>query len=353
MFKKVFFAGVSAMLMTACASDEAVINETPANAISFNVTSNGVSRSALLTSTNFEKFNVYAYLGTKTYIDGHIIAKAAGEWTDTNGLSFWPGSDALDFYAYSYAGTDAADVALNHNDGVPTITYEAPAASEDQGDLIIATAKGKTKTDAQVDLAFAHVLSQIAFKAACLSKNLHVEIEKIVVEGIAGSGTYSYETGWSLGAKDATSTTPEDLHFAIDETAAAIESESYEADDCKMMVLPQPIGKDDTSVAVKVYYSLWNVAGEEFDDTTDIKLIDMKDTDPATLKFKAGSAWTASHRYTYTIKFADPAAGSDPNNPGEGPDGEGTGVVIPGDVTVPITYSVSVSEFTDGGETIL
>lgn len=126
-------------------------------------------------------------------------------WTYANpsDLRYWPDSK-LDFYAVS-PGTVAEEQLKLHynwkiNNDKQTITYssfdEYGSSSTHQNlDVMYAVAKGQTKSNPKVNLAFKHILSQVLFKAKTNDDKMEVEIKEMKFHNFQLSGTFTIPAG--------------------------------------------------------------------------------------------------------------------------------------------------------------
>lgn len=138
----------------------------------------------------------------------------AHAWTyaKSSDLRYWPNSP-LDFYAVSPA-TFSEDLyfgwIFNHEKRIIKYTSsdeynkDATQAIPANVDVMYAVAKGQTKANGKVNLAFKHILSQVLFKAKTNDDKLKVEIENIKIHNFHVGGTFTIPEGnptrknWSL-----------------------------------------------------------------------------------------------------------------------------------------------------------
>lgn len=126
-------------------------------------------------------------------------------WTYANpsDLRYWPDSH-LDFYAVS-PGTVEDEQIKNHynwkiNKTAQTITYGSfDEYSSTNGlqnlDVMYAVAKGQTKSNGKVNLAFKHILSQVLFKAKTEDDKMEVQINGMKFHNFQPWGTFTIPEG--------------------------------------------------------------------------------------------------------------------------------------------------------------
>lgn len=128
--------------------------------------------------------------------------KSVWKYANPSDLRYWPDSQ-LDFYAVS-PGTVHEDLVgycnWKINKVKQTITYisfdEYSASSTHQNlDVMYAVAKGKTKANGKVNLAFKHILSQVLFKAKTNDDKLEVQINGIKFHNFQTGGTFTIPAG--------------------------------------------------------------------------------------------------------------------------------------------------------------
>lgn len=177
------------------------------------------SRATIINSTNITStdFKVYAFddagnafMGNKDADEDlmnhngvHIIhndATHAWEYKNSSDLRYWP-DYSLDFYAVSPA-TFPGNLPLGwkFNNESPTIYYSpvdeyVNTSNPANVDVMYAVAKGQRKSGGgKVNLAFKHILSQIAFQAKTNDPKLDVEINEIKLFNIKWSGYFDIPT---------------------------------------------------------------------------------------------------------------------------------------------------------------
>lgn len=325
-------------------------------------------------------------------------------WPDGGSLDFFAfvnadaqnGDDIINWSAY-----DA-------NENKAQIKFTVAADPINQKDLIYAVAPNKTKSANAngVALNFRHALSQIEFRAKNLNENIYVVIDGVKVCNLEG-GTQTYtlpvedtkdqiidhdQDGKEDNPADpdnvadlqyyantrgtwVTPATPsyndyvisfEEKKLAGDNEATAIEltpytdNQEYSAN--SMLLMPQKrdawvptdadCAKPDSDANTKVYFAvkcrIYNVAGTEYDENTDIMLWGATDGSKQVSKYAAIPVeinWMEGKKYIYTFVFDKDGNGGynpDPEDPSE-----------PEPVLTPIKLTVSVDDFTMQTETEL
>lgn len=411
MMKKIFFGAIAALTMTACSNDELVKVNNSSNEIKFAVTAENNTRAQdVFCCSNIPgEFNVYAWYDGKVYIDGDIISGSNGSWKNESGTRYWPETETnkVDFYAAVALSKNGEEFKLDKtlfemNKNAPSFGTFTPAIkTADQVDLLYAVKKNQGKPeDGKVSLNFRHALSQIVFNAKNENENLHVVIDGVSVVKVANSGTYTFPTestdtklnhnyGDAENFDDATAyPSPYNTHGTWDYSKATSSSYSVSFDEVTvkntvnltdwsnhksesastaanaadkskaMLLIPQTTTKfdvtkkinadDNTGSYFLVSCKIYNVAGSEFNESTDVLLWGEEDEAQTTVKCKdvlipVAFNWEEGKKYIYTFVFGNGNGGynPDPNDP-DGPD----------PVLVPITFEVSVDEFyqVNGGE---
>lgn len=136
--------------------------------------------------------------------------KTAWKYANPSDLRYWPDSH-LDFYAVS-PGTVHDDLVGFYNwkinNDVQTITYSSfdeygTASTHQNLDVMYAVAKGQTKSNPKVNLAFKHILSQVLFKAKTNDDKMEVVINGMKFHNFQVGGTFTIpadkpqRTDWS------------------------------------------------------------------------------------------------------------------------------------------------------------
>lgn len=369
------FAGLAALALTACSSDQ-VLDENRGDAINFHVAAPLSTRATPTTTANLTTFKVTAYAGTKQSFDETATKNTAGTQWNTAATHYWPQNDSeLFFYAYA-----PASVTATFSDTEKKIKNFSPAsAAASQVDLVFAQNKGKKSTNetSGVPLLFKHALSQIVVQAKnARHADMKVEILGVKLAKIGENATFTFPTT---------------------ATAASTASGSWTAPTSKVFYY---IGKENASEAVTVgqnatnlmfgagswmlvpqQLTAWNIKADANNNNEGNYLsvlcrISQKNADntytqlyPATagkFGFSAvpiNTLWEAGKKYTYTLNFfggnnGGGAGNQDPSNndptkdPGtKNPNVDETPGKNPGEPVLgaPIFFTVTVEDWADGG----
>lgn len=357
---KILFA-LPLIVLAACSRDDLIEVNRSAYEISFEVVSDKATKAAALYCNNSKpaEFHVWAKTAeNKNYILGDVVKDENNAWTDVSGTRYWPES-AVDFYAHVNAGDNFA-----WNSGAPTVNdFEVNAAAASQIDLLYAVAKDKSS--GTVTLNFRHAMSQVVFNAKNTNANLHVVISGVSVCNVKGKGTFTYpaestdgnvenHTGagtypasgigsWTI-ADDAADA---DYSVTFDgvtagTSATALTSSPVDGNNSNaLLLMPQetaawtPVAgeaaKDATGSYLMVKALIYNVAGDAFDESSDVMLWGNADKTGKDIAIPASFTWEPGKKYIYTFVFGNGDGGYVPDEPEP--------------VLVPITFDVTVDDF--------
>lgn len=381
--KKYFFvAAIAAMSLASCSNDDVI--EVKQDEIKFNVVTNRASRAANIYCNNNmpEDFKVYAFYNNGTqdmlYIDGDVITRSEnGVYVNsTNKSRFWP-ETSLDFVALKNF-TNGATLHYHAQGayyGHVSENFTVAQNVADQIDLLYAIAPAQTKEIAKdgVKLNFRHALSQVVFKAKNLNSALHVEVTGVKVGNVANKGQFDitlknstegnyniHEEGYDFiedrnhwRAYNTSTTGNSDFEVLLDapvvlssttQSLTSANAEGKEFSNTAMLMIPQTttawdiektsnpdegyaLNEAGTTMGYGTYLAIkctiWNVAGEEYNAESDLKLYDGWAYIPADFNWKEGK------KYTYTFIINDGAGFDDKGIP----------------TLHKITYSVTVDDF--------
>lgn len=369
MKSKLFFLAVSAAaLVTSCSNDELTEINT-GDAIDFNVTAGAVSRATATTTSSIDEFKVWAFTNGQVYMPGMEVNGGNGSWT-YEGIKYWPETD-VDFFAVSpMVPNGTVSVAL----GSKTIADYIANGDED---LLYSVNLGEKKEDhktAPVAVNFRHALSQIAFQVKKTDgAPINVEIKDITIEGVANKATYTWASNttaavsgdtevdaswgtWSTPTGNASYKIALDNTLEVEPTAATLgdsrflmpqtlnpwlvkDGESYKVSGTARILVNCRIV--DRNSGVQIWPKDTDANIKEFSNVA-ISL-----TNPTNDPFRTlaeGSAvdpqhdrWMQGKKYIYTLIFGKGAGFTpDPENPEP--------------VLVPITFTVTVDDFQEGGK---
>lgn len=380
--KKIVLIVPALMALAAVSCTKSEVLETNSGEIRFNVVANKATKAAdVYCNKNMPgEFMVYAVSDGKTYIDGDRIVSNGSVWENQSGVRYWP-ETTVDFYAHVNAGNNFKWDASS----APVIENFSPAADvANQVDLLYAVKKGESKKDSPVQLNFRHALSQIVFNAKNTNANLYVEIKGVTVANVGGTNSFTYPSadtanniedhtgngtanyedgGWGVWntlnvgdveyavALDAAVEVPGN-NTVVDLTAANDSGSEFNSK--AMMLLPQttqawdiengPAAPGDTKNTGSYFLvdcAIWNVAGDTFDENTDVQLWGENGATKE-LAIPVALKWEQGKKYIYTFVFGKGNGGYDPDP--EDPDGPD-----PDPVLVPIDFEISVDDFASGG----
>lgn len=374
---KFFFLALSAMaLATGCSNDE-MTEVNRGDGIDFSVTAGKLTRAAATTTNSINEFNVWAFTDNKTYMDGTPVSKEGNKWTYT-GTKFWP-ETAVDFFAVSPATPQSGTVSVTNDS--KTITDYIANGSED---LLYAANFSETKaghTASPVSVNFRHALSQIVFKVKKTTTNsINVKVKGIKVDGVANTATLTWatattganlpegeadtETGDSWGTWGTPTGNGEYTAVNLTEAYDVQTTSNYlttEAGNGALFLMPQTLdpwltlstgGKASITGTARLLVNcqikdtdsdiqLWPEEGE-FGDVA-ISLSNPTNDPNKEDGDTSHDRWMQGKKYIYTLIFGEGGGYKpDPDDPDE-PD-------KPTPVLVPITFTVTVDEFQDGGE---
>ena len=376
---KCIWGALALIAMASCSQDDVVSIQQ--DEIKFSAVANKATRAADVYCNNNlpELFKVYANHtvdgGSSTYINGDEITYSDGAWTNSTGKRFWPEEGSLDFYAHVNAG----DCFTWTSGNVPSIIgYTVDTDVTKQNDLMYAVKTEQTKEDnstAGVILNFRHALSQIVFQAKNTNKNFFVEIEGVTIGNIISKADFTYPSADTDDNVDdhtqsATSSFADASQGVWEMSDEATDIKNYpvsfdkvevpgdgeicsltstnetgqEFSDNALLLIPEQNGTDATLAwdpvttpkvadATGTYFlikcKIRNVAGDEVADD-DVYLWGTA-SEAKELAIPVSLTWKQGVKYIYTFVFGEGIGGYDP-------EGE--------EVLVPITFSVTVDDFT-------
>ncbi len=369
---KKFFLVLSAMaLATGCSNDE-TIEVNGEDRIDFSVTAGKLTRATATTTSTIDTFKVWAITDNQLYMDGITVNKTDGKWT-YSGTKFWP-ETFVDFFAVSPATPQSGTVTVNTT-AKEIKNYVVTDGTED---LLYAMNAAEVKNDHKntpVSVNFRHALSQIVFKVKNTNNSINVEVKGIKVDSVANKSTLTWatattgsnmtgtdadtETGntwgtWTVPTGNATYTAVNlNNAYPVTNTAEYLTSEKGNG---ALFLMPQTLNPwlkiDNETVKISGTARLL-VNCKITDHTSGIKLwpesgdygevaisLSNPNNDPNKTETDPHERWMQGKKYIYTLIFGE-GGGYDPT-PDE-PD-------KPEPVLVPITFTVSVDDFQNGGE---
>lgn len=307
--KKFLFLAMAAAAMVSCSQNEEIENAAQKAEIKLGTVVSNTTRAAVTDNESLkgEGFTVYAYkTGTTTsdkltagdlgeaYMNG-AKATFAENWSLSDGPYYWPMSGNIQFFAYSTYATNAAKYELKADAIYPTLTYAIAATADAQKDLVVAKVVDKTYQTTALQLDFTHALTQINFTVTGGDKDLSYELSSIEIEGVYGSGTYSFGDGnWTVtGDADATYSYP----ISADNSAVSITGNASKVLDegnanAALMLMPQ---KMTESALIKVTYKVLQNNTVINEPTSSISL-------------NGKTAWGTGSKLRYTLELSEVGA---------------------------------------------
>lgn len=375
---KFFFLALSAMaLATGCSNDE-MTEVNRGDGIDFSVTAGKLTRAAATTTNSIDEFKVWAFTDNKTYMDGTPVSKEGNKWTYT-GTKFWP-ETPVNFFAVSPATPQSGTVSVTNE----SRKIEEYVVTNGKEDLLYAANFSETKADhtaSPVSVNFRHALSQIVFKVKkTTTSSINVKVKGIKVDGVANKssltwatlftgdnlseGTTDTETDGSWGTWAVPTGDTEYTAVNLTEAYDVQTTPNYlttEAGNGALFLMPQTLnpwltlstdGKASITGAARLLVNcqitdelssiqLWPKTEGEFGEVA-ISLSNPT-SDPNKTEDDPHERWMQGKKYIYTLIFGEGGGYKpDPDDPDD-PD-------KPTPVLVPITFTVTVDGFQDGGE---
>ncbi len=354
---KFFFLAVAAVALASCSNDETVeVNQ--GEAISFRSFTSGLTRASSTqdvtsatasTGNAISKFKVTGIIhgGSTKYLDGVTYVSDGsnppvfyvdGTSATTNKYKneyYWPATETLDFYAYSYydggafLGTSSQISEVTGDNAYKTFTVTpTPGDNPSHADLVYAYLPdaGKSTYGASgVPLNFRHAESKISVKVQNTATKMKFKVEGWKIAYLDGTGTFTFATTdgattgsgtlrtsyWTNNTTAVVGTEYASTFTGVDVAANTTTASSLSGD---FIVVPQSL-TDNTStktysgtnttdkpsgayIAVKLYI---------LDNSTDVLLAGGGSTaSPTTIWaiWPISGSWDPGKHYTYTIDLA-------------------------------------------------
>lgn len=413
--KKVLLGTLAVLTLAACSKDEVIQQNPNDEISFSVVTNKAVSRAqdgycnnslpgSMLVSA------LYTADGSnwKTYFTNETYTKGTGSIYAITGsdLRYWPdlGTDADNVKMKFFAMVNATP-AWDGTTGMKVENFTVESTVSAQKDVLYAVQEVKEKPAGGAQaINFRHALSQIEFMAQNKNKNIYVEITGVQVVNVRDKGTFSFSvstdgniekhdltstadptTGTWSSLKNSTSSETEAaekysvsfdavklsqkgyIEASSSYTATQADASSLTTKDATgewnantMYLLPQEIQSWVPTTNAKpaagkgsyflVKAKIWNVPagnGERADTSASGDVVLWDNTKGGDDQFIAipipAITWKPGKRYVYTFVFTTSGNGGynpDPTDPSE-----------PEPVLTPITLSVTVDDFVDGGNT--
>lgn len=366
------------LLMTSCMQETTL--EERQHAIQYNVVTENTTRALHAYGSNNrpESFLIWAINDEgKSYFGPDEMTPSENNkdiWLDANNVRYWPKGDEnnkhfLSFYALvDYTPTEQTPFTYEKEQlgegGRPFISnFQVAAGAENQVDLMYAMAEKQTYSTSPVTLKFYHALSQVVFKAQNNTRDLKIQISKVIVGPLVSVGTFTFPTA------DETAT---QASWELDSDVKSIKVYTTSVINPEAENIPltlEPLPKDATTNVNSVI----NLTGGYPDNNTNyeqvLTLIPQKQKawDPtqkeatyngayfkltATITHVSGETilydnknivipaeidWQPGKRYNYTFIFNPGTNGGYTDDP-----------MNPQPVLAPITFTIETTNFSDG-----
>lgn len=326
MKRTVILMGIAALAFASCAKDT-VKEVNLGQAIDFRVATQ--TRAAETTTANLEKFDVTAISTDGTtegtnYFTG-LTFETDGSYYHSDPVYYWPGTGALNFYAYSPVGLAGVSIT---KDG-KTVTDFAPAATvADQVDFVVATATGDISDETTgVALAFTHELTQVNVKAMNSNEGYTYTVKAFKVGNVVGKADYDFTEAegsrWTLSDQVASYTVEFDEMVLTDE-AQSLMDETTESG-CAMLLPQQLVAWTPEDNSGTYFAVLARV------ETSGGTVAYPKDgSEYGWLAVAVNTEWKPGYKYVYTLDFTK-GAGTAVTPEGTG-SGSGSGDVFGGEI---------------------
>jgi hypothetical protein len=250
LFCSIYLLLIISLCICSCTSENSVFDSGNSKLLDFSVsipewknndsTSNLNTRATPFSGSSFDRasrFNIIAdaYDGTKNYstiINNEAVSYNNNMWK-TTAPHYWPGTatNTINFYAYYPASIYSS---ISHTAGsAPTLSYTVSNDAASQIDIMTATRNNVSgNTNSSTPLAFNHIFAAVKF-AVGTNGLPSGTIKSITISGINNSGTYSFNSGWTLGSTKSSFTVSPST--TITGTAGA----NITSDAFTMMMIPQ------------------------------------------------------------------------------------------------------------------
>lgn len=329
--KKQFYlmAAATMLLASSCSNDE-VTEVNPGNAISFRTAM--ATRGVETTANDLETVNVWGFWKDAPYFGDLTFTKGTNNTYTSNPVYYWPElSETAKFKLFSYFPIMATGATVD-KDGL-SLTDFAPAAKiNEQKDVVYARAEVSSKptSGAAVDFQFAHILSQIEFKALSNNETYDIKVKGIRIAFPKSKGNYATNT-WTPGE--------DKLIYQIKLEEAILlngEAKSLMGSEGNAMLIPQQLVPWDRGEknADGTYKN-----GDNTDKDAYLSVMIQVTVNGSNAQYypaaegKYGWAavpvstlWEAGKKYIYVLDFTngagqqDPVHKGDPENPGDDDD---------------------------------
>lgn len=311
---------------------------------------------------------------------------STGKWSIGGAKAYWWQSKSMTGNFAAYAPYNKG---FTHSNA-----YTVETALADQKDVIVAynTGTGSDFTSG-VPLNFQHVMSQVIIKALNKDASTHkIEVAGIRLNGLkstgtltlpnssTASGTFSWDSYTPWAVNSSAVATYKDRGTAATEGSnpqvVTLTTAATQLHDTPFLLMPQTTGKADLSATtvsgayISVLIRMTKLDGNETVYPTWDTTVSGAPTAGSLFAYVAipvDIAWNPGYKYTYTLNFSSTGIGKvDPTQPTDKPDAAtkyptGKASTEPGggggddilDSPVQLYFTVTVDEWTDGGNTPL
>lgn len=382
------------LALLSCSDDELISVNRDGDEITFNVVTNAATRAkdVYCNRNSPNSFYVYAIYNGKTYIKDDFIQWDNDKWVNTSGTRYWPNTGEVTFFAHCNAGKqfdwDESEEKKGNPASIKDFTVESDVGK--QVDLLYARKQSGKTSGGVVTLNFRHALSQIVFRAKNTNPNLYVEIDRVSVCKVKGTGTFTYPSGNSESNiecpknEESTGKSSSTINYkdgswgewkiteqnlveyivnfdivklegnknAVVKALTSENDENKEFSSKALLLLPQkteawvvkgenvkanPAEQSNSYFLVKC--RICNVVGNNKKDY--VQLWGGENEETANIAIPVKFDWKQGKKYIYTFVFGDGNGGYNPNpDPDPKPD----------PILVPITFDVTVDEFVSEDE---
>lgn len=340
MKKIVILAAIAALTLTVSCTKNTVVATPQEDAISISAftpaATKGQTSSSTALETFYHQFNVYAFVGTTTFM-GNIPYVYTTSWAYQNDTDkkYWPQTDVINFYGYvpvsAYATPSITSAAQ-------TLSVVVPTASASQQDVMYAKCLNATKSNrdgdnttatpasGSVPMVFHHALSQVNFAAKNTNSLIDVTVSGVAIQNVKNTVSVDFSgNATTTGTATNYAATLDNASYALTATAVTMTTNDH------LILAPQSVATTAwDKTAADITGSRFAITCKIVDHATNVVIYDGVAYLPASFN------WQSGKNYTYTFIFGDGA--------GKTPDGE--------DILDYITFIPSVQPWVDQSENV-
>lgn len=298
--KKILLAAVAALAIVGCTQNEEIEKAGEKAEVNFNTIVSKTTRVTPMLTNDFSTFKVNAYntgatdMGAEaslatSFMEDVTATKTGDTWGIDKGPFYWPMTDNIQFFAYSPIGHVTSYAATK---GYPTFSYTVQSVAS-QEDLLVAKVENATKAKygtSGVNLAFAHILTQINFSAK-LEAGATYTVTKIEISGANSTGTFTYGTAATTGTWNVPTGSVASYEYAGKYDAVADQDVvDFSTGDNALMLLPQTLSAD---AKISIDYSVVKGGTTTFSGSKDVSL--------------SGQKWEIGKNLRYTLELSSDA----------------------------------------------